>query len=77
MYPLRVDDDTNLEEKKVCTTNVNMTPMGRPVNIHPQIRWKQLGLPTNDDDDKESHENYFSAVEEKETNKEQYELNFK
>ncbi len=63
--PLRTDDElTELREREKHHINLNMTPMGRPVNAHPQVRWKQLEmLPTETVDHKEFYNDPESASE--------------
>ena len=42
--PLRTEDQMNEEEEKKPHVNTNITPMGRPVNMHPHIRWKPVEM---------------------------------
>ena len=62
--PLRTDDElSDLKEKEKYHINLNMTPMGRPVNSHPQVRLKQLEMLPNETADKED-ENYPESASE-------------
>ena len=59
--PMRTDEEIQSEminQTGKFTTNVNMTPMGRPINIHRQIRWKQLEAVINDEDT-ETDDRYY------------------
>jgi hypothetical protein len=38
---LEDDEEQNDLERKNFKTNTQTTPMGRPVNLNPQKRWKQ------------------------------------
>ncbi len=58
--PLRVEHEEVKEVERVHV-NINMTPMGRPVNLHPQVRWKPLEPIKNDNE---------SEILEEEKNKE-------
>ena len=68
--PLRTDDElTDLKERERYHVNLNMTPMGRPVNAHPQVRWKQLEMIANDDDKESVNDPEFLSEQAQTTNR--------
>lgn len=71
-YPMRTNEE--IEELKKRTekypVNMNMTPMGRPVNVNPQVRWKQLEPLPVKDEEKDTHDNYLDSMSAKQRDKE-------
>lgn len=54
--PLRTDDElAELKEREQYHINLNMTPMGRPVNAHPQVRWKQIEMIVSNEEKESEH----------------------
>ncbi len=41
---LKADNETDFKTEDKTTVNTNITPMGRPINIHPLIRWKPIDV---------------------------------
>jgi hypothetical protein len=46
--PLRAETDEEPIEYEKVNVNVNITAMGRPINNHPHVRWKQIEAIIND-----------------------------
>jgi hypothetical protein len=71
--PMRTNEEIEEMKRRIekYPINMNMTPMGRPVNVHPQIRWRQLEAIVKDEKETEKEaDNYLESTSAKQRDKE-------